>query len=264
VTGLSLRLWVRAHDNNRLSGPGVGDSRDFLFRVVTEEELRADLLRREVDQRKAFELVIKEQEEVRLLGRRLTDSRAGAAPAAGDAPPEAAETPPAAPADTLMQLHRRQKAVGTSLATAADRFEQLLLEAQNNRLDETESEAGMGDAPSMVQRLSERIIGPLRDLDAEEVPRVLQALDAARRSSANPSAFRGALDEAIAAQQRILDRMNEILSAMQDAETFQEIVNRAIEIKRGQERLRQLTRQRQEQSRREEIFDDDQSKEKKK
>src|SRR5205814_9528029 len=97
-TGLSFRF--EAADNDDISGPNTGRSSEFLVRIVTEEELRTDLLRREKEQRQEFERLLKNQEDL------LTDSRAFEAAVKGQ-PNLTAEQK-----DQLMGYHKRQKLVG--------------------------------------------------------------------------------------------------------------------------------------------------------
>ncbi|MBM4042363.1 MAG: hypothetical protein FJ290_28050, partial [Planctomycetes bacterium] len=56
--GVHMALHVEAKDNDTVSGPKVGLSGTFSLRVVTEDELRAELLRREQEQRLEFERIL--------------------------------------------------------------------------------------------------------------------------------------------------------------------------------------------------------------
>ena len=123
---VSLKLKMVADDNNTRTGPGRGASREFLLRVVSEEELRADLLRREIEQRKAFELVLGNQEKLKFDIQAMADALAQ---------PELPFTPDEA-LDQMRDAQRRQKLVGTNVSRVADRFEEFLVEAINNRLDD--------------------------------------------------------------------------------------------------------------------------------
>jgi hypothetical protein len=252
---VSLRLALSAADNNSLGGPGIGRSREFLLRVVSEEELRADLLRREIEQRKAFELVLSNQEKLVFDLQAIVDS---VSPATESLTPQAAQ-------DQLRDAQRRQKLVGTNVSGIADRFQEFLVEAVNNRLDEAESE--IDQAQSMQQRFSEQIIQPIRQLDSDQIIRAAQLIELAGRhvrydsasgqKSIDATALIAAIGDAIGKQNQIIERMQEILSAMMDSETYQEIVNKVIEIKRTEERIREKARQRREAIGGGNIFDDE-------
>jgi hypothetical protein len=241
--GTSFNLWVRATDNNTRNGPGVGESRRFLLRVVTEEELRADLLRREIEQRKVFEAIVRAQEEL------LVDMRGRIAQLA-----ESGAAPEASVANDLTSWQRRQKLVGTGMASVANRFEEFLVEIRNNRLDEAESELDAGR--SMEKRLSGEIIEPIRALDQKDVVEAAQLIEAAGRRSADPRQLAEGLTAAAAKQDEILVAMRKILAAMEDSELYQDVVNLAIEVKKRTEDVRDRTRKQSRPGDSGDIFDD--------
>src|SRR5438034_9741729 len=107
-TGLSFRF--EAADNDDISRPNIGRSSEFLVKVVTEEQLRTDLLRREKEQRQEFERLLKSQEDL------TTETKALAAAVAGQK--ELAEEQKLA----IMAIQRRQKLVGTNTGTIAGRL----------------------------------------------------------------------------------------------------------------------------------------------
>lgn len=241
--GTSFSLAVRATDNNTRNGPGVGESRRFLLRVVTEEELRADLLRREIEQRKAFEAIVRSQEELQvdIRGRLAKLAEPGAAP------------DPSLASD-LIGWQRRQKLVGTGLASVASRFEEFLVEIRNNRLDEAESEVDAGR--SMEKRLSGEIIEPIRTLDQKDVVEAAQLIEAAGRRTADMQQLAGGLTAAAAKQDEILAAMRKILAAMEDSELYQDVVNLAIEVKKRTEDVRDRARKQAREGDAADIFDD--------
>jgi len=253
---VSLRVTLAADDNNTLSGPGTGKSREFLLRVVSEEELRADLLRREIEQRKAFELIIGNQEKL------IYDLQANA-DAVVD---ENSDLKPDEVLDNLRDVQRRQKLVGTNVSRIADHFQDFLVEAINNRLDEAESE--IQQTQSIRERFDERIIRPIRGLDGKQIIRAGQLIELTQRTvvldsvtnqkTIDVDALTSAIRDAIAKQSEIIDRMQEILASMKDSETYQEIVNKVIEIKRTEERIREKARQKKDDFGGDGIFDDEQ------
>ena len=211
-TGLSFRF--EAKDNDDVSGPNVGRSSEFLLRIVTEEELRTDLLRREKEQRQEFERLVKNQDEL------LTDCRALEA---------AVKTKPdleAAQKDLLMQLHKRQKLVGQNTGAIAERMDSIVTEIQNNRLEEA--------GGKLQTRLTKEIIEPMRLVAGELIPQALTGLDKTRRQAAAPAERDPALAETIARQAEAAAKMKEILEHMAKSEAFQEAVNLLYEIQKVQ------------------------------
>lgn len=224
--GTSFRLAVKAVDN-RPQPSGVGRSQEFLLRIVTEEELRADLLRREIEQRKAFEQAYNSQMEL------TSEIQAVAAMRADGTPPEKFDSKRET---SLIGLHRDQKLVGTSVDRIASRFEEFLVEVKNNRLDEEENE--QAPEQSIERRFDERIIQPIRELDASLISLASRHVDNCRRTVRRPDEFEAAVNQAVAVQQEVLTIMKQILDSMVDSENFQEAVNKLLEIKRLEERLK--------------------------
>lgn len=231
VPGTSLRFVLQAVDNQP-GGAGLGKSREFLLRVVTEEELLSDLLRREIDQRKAFQAAYDAQLEIVSQTRQL-----GAAPGAGLAPAQVLEQRQG----DLLGIHRGQRSVGTAVDAVAKRFEEFLVEVQNNRLDEETRKVDPNR--TIAARFENEIINPIRQMDQEQVSAAVRNLDNCRRSLGDPAALTKAVSETALVQEAILERMRTILAAMEDSENYQEVVNKLLEIKRAEERMQQQLKQ---------------------
>jgi hypothetical protein len=219
-TGAGLSFRFEAADNDDVSGPNIGRSSEFLLRIVTEEELRTDLLRREKEQRIEFERLVKMQEEL------LTDSRVLQAGTKGQAALTADQK------DALVQSHKRQKQVGQSTAAIAERMGAIVIEVQNNRLEE--------DGGRLQTRLTKEIVEPLQSVADELIPAALAGLDKTRREPA--AAERDpALAETIRQQEAAVAKMKEILEHMVKSEGFQEAVNLLYEIQKAQTDVNEQT-----------------------
>jgi hypothetical protein len=212
--GASLTLFLEGTDNDNVSGPNVGKSADFLLRVVTEEQLRTDILRREKEQRQDLERLLKNQEDL------LTDVTALAAGVAGA--PDFSEEQKL----TLMGLQKRQNLISTNASGVANIFAAITVEIVNNKL---EDENGV-----LLKRLRERVIAPLRRAAGSEVQAALNQLDKARRLAASPAERDGALMGAQEAQKVIIATMQDVLANMAKAEGFQEAINLLYELERAQ------------------------------
>ncbi len=219
--GTSFRFSVTAKDNHP-GKPNVGRSQEFLLRVVTDEELRADLLRREIEQRKAFDdqayqVQLALMTEIQAIAARTRQD--GVSQEEFDSKREAA----------LIALVRKQKGVGTVLDRVANRFEEFLVEVKNNRLDEAENQ--LAPEQRIETRFDERIIGPIRQLDSELISLASRQFDNARRAIRDQSELVEIVDQSVELQLAILEEMKRILSAMADSESFQEIINDFLEVK---------------------------------
>ena len=220
-TAVSLSFFVEADDNNTVSGPGVGRSTVFLVRVVTEEELRAALLAREREQRVEFEKRIKLQDELKTDCEALLAGVRGSADLADEQRGQ------------LARLQKRQKSVGDDLARIARRFEDIVVEVRQNRIEEEKG--------PVQTRLSEKIIVPLWSVANTDVSAVTDALERAARQASQASQRNASLAQAAAAQEQVLAKMREILANLEQAEGFQEAVNLLLEVQRAQEDVRQMT-----------------------
>ncbi len=246
--GTSFRLLVRSTDS-RPSEPNSADSAEFLLRIVSEEELRADLLRREIEQRQAFGQAYEAQLEL------MTELQALAA----TRPSNQAEQFETDQQSRMIAVARDQKLIGTSLDAIGNRFEEFLVEAQNNRLDEDEQ--NLAGLQTIADRFENRIIRPIRALDEEWIAMANRNLDNCRRLLHRPDELSTAVGQTTEIHQRILEEMKQIMDAMVDSENFQEVVNRLLEIKRGENQIKEEIRKRQPDENEifdeEDIFDDD-------
>jgi hypothetical protein len=223
--GTSLRFTLAATDNVEPK-PLQGHSREFLLRVVSDEELRADLLRREIEQRKAFQQSYDAQMEL------IAEVRQVAAGADNSTVEEMNEQRQ----NKLVSLFRMQRGIGTSASMVAQRFEEFLVEVQNNRLDEETTK--IDPTRTIEARFSQEIIFPIRQMDEELVTSASKNIDNCRRNLDNEANFRQSIEDTVAIQEQILERMRQIMASMESSESFQETVNRLLEIKRIEEGLR--------------------------
>lgn len=217
-----LTFHIEADDNDNVSGPNTGKSYEFLVRVVTEEQLRADLLRREKEQRQEFERLLKNQEDA------LTDARALQA---------SLTDVPAMDGDrtrSLIDIQRRQKLIETNTSTISQRLILFLIEAENNRLEE--------DGGPLHRRLNENVIQPMTEIWQLESPEAVRSLDSVRMAE-NAADRDEALAKAIAQQEALAAKMREILVHMEKAEGYQEAVNLLYEIEKLQRNVYDLTEQ---------------------
>ena len=245
--GSSLRLLVRASDT--LPGKSnSSDSVEFLLRVVSAEELRADLLRREIEQRKAFQRSYDAQLEV------MGELQAMAAAERLD---EAPEKFAAQQQERIITLARDQKLIGTNVSSIADRFEDYLVETQNNRLDEDQNIDGL---KSFAERFDNNIIGPIRHLDSVLIASASRNIDNCQRMLGDRSGLSDAVGATTEIHQQILEEMKKIMSEMEDSETFQEAVNKLLEINRDETQIKAEIQKRKNQRvndlNEDEIFDD--------
>ena len=211
---------IEAVDNDALSGPQTGQGPLFFARVVTEQDLRAELLKREQEQRQEFERLLRLQAELIAETQGLQPTLAAAG--------ELGETL----REGLLRMNKRQRLVAVRSRVIAEQFDAIRLEVENNRLEEA-------DGP-MHQRVRDRIVKPLDALARRLVPTAADALDTLRRS---PPAGRAAAAQAALEAQREVERvMRDILKHMVKWEGYQEAVNLALEVLAAQQQVSAETR----------------------
>jgi hypothetical protein len=212
--GERITILARATDFDTVSGPNFAQTPDLTLRVVTRDELIAELRRREQELRMDFERLVDQQEELR--GRLLTVfSRSGEF------------SSPAELAEALTPLERRQRTIAGSVTAIRQRFEQVLAEMRVNQLDTHEEEV----------RLGEMIIEPMTDLARRDL---VTAADAIRQWSRDGSPEKASKVDP--QQAEILSQMRAILATMIQWEGYHEVVNMLGDIIRLQNELNEETK----------------------
>lgn len=220
--GDRLTLWARASDFDNVSGPNLGRSANIALRVVSREELLAELNRREQEYRQEFERLIRAQEE--LYSEMLSLSG-----------PARTVEPSRDRLKGYNLLARRQRDHAGRANSIRMQFEQVLSEVQVNGLSSATVESRLGGG----------IIEPLGSLVRARIPAAAERLDALARE-----AMPEGIQAAKAAQEALLAEMNRILANMQQWEGFQEAVGLLREVLKMQGNLNKEIEQRLE----EEIF----------
>jgi hypothetical protein len=240
-TATGLTFHVAASDNDdyqdepsQPAGPNVGKSPDFTIRVVTDEELRADLLRREKEQRQEFERLAGQQLELLTFSRELE-----AQLNSGDLTAEQKQK--------LSQTPKQQKLIATNANSVTQRLSSIVTEIANNRLEEKEEEAPASDDPdsatidktrrSIGKRLQTKIVEPLIELQSVGFPDTVQKLEHARRVSSDAATRQPAIADLVKQQEEVHAKMLEILSEMSQSEGFQEVVNALYEVEKQEKEV---------------------------
>jgi len=199
-----------------LAPPNLGLSGAYVLRIVTAEDLSAELSRRENEWRREFELVIKSQEQLEARVKELVSL-------------DAAQRASGAAAARLNSERRSQRQQASRLRTIGRQFEQILSEMEVNQL-----------ANSMVRRrLDAGVIAPMRKLATEGVPAAADLLDSFQTASDDDAASR-VLDS----QAGLVREMYAILANMLKWEGYEEAVSILRDIIRLQADLNEDTQRR--------------------
>lgn len=210
VPGDRVTLLARATDFDDVSGPNVAQSAELSFRVVTRDELLAELARREQEYRISFERLVESQEQLRGKALSVRATQRGIDGSTADL------------VAALAPLERRQRNLASSVNVARQQFAQILLTLRVNGLDTIDE----------VDRLDGGIINPLNELATREL---VVAADTIRQWSREGGEAKAI--ELDGLQQAAVTRMREILSRMIQWEGYHEVVNMLRDIIRLQREL---------------------------
>lgn len=201
--GDQVTLLVRAADyqpamdaQGKGPAPGVGESPGFTLKVVTAEELLAELGRRENEWRREFEQIIKSQEQIKKRVADLHD-RAGAKGFSNEA------------ATAYGAEETAQRGQIGRLKTVRRQFEQVLAELKVNQLVNT----------AVRRRLDGGVIQPLGRLIGTDCVAAADLMATLRRDYSVPRA-----DHVEEAQARLVQDMNAVLANMLKWEGYNEAV----------------------------------------
>jgi hypothetical protein len=196
VEGDRLSLWAEAADFDDVSGPNVGKSSTTVFRIVSREDLAAELNRRQHEYRQDFERYLRRQEE--LYSELLSAAQTATS-----------ETDRRQKSQLFRQLARRQRDQAGQVGTTSRQFEQVLSEMRINGLS----------TPTVEERLGRGVAQPLHDLTQEQMPSAAELIDRLAGEDSVTSA-----QEAKNVQTAIRDQMNAILAQMLEWERLEEAV----------------------------------------
>jgi len=202
--GSNLTFFVDAADNDTISGPKLGKSTAFFVRVVSPQDLRDELLRREAEQRQEFERLIKTQDDL------VADTRIVLATGGRESNLSALLR------QSLMQAQKRQKLAADRCKSIAKQYENIKLEVSNNRLEDDEG--------PVQTRMQDKIIAPLHNLADKSAILATELLDQARKAP-DGSIRERLLQEAADQQIKVAGEMREVLKYMVRWSNYQEAVN---------------------------------------
>mgnify|MGYP001204875150 CR=1 FL=1 len=194
----------------------TGESALYVFRIVTAEEMAAELSRRENEWRREFEQIIKAQE--------MLNARVAELVSSSEANRASATT-----AMRLAQEERSQRQQVGRLRTVSRQFEQILAEMEVNQLM----------TAAARRRLDGGVIVPMRRLINTDVPAIAEQIEQLRQNYEPDSAAK-----VVSAQTELVRSMYAILANMLKWEGYDEAVSILRDIIRLQGDMNQDTQRR--------------------
>lgn len=237
--GQNLALTVFAADADNLNGPNIGRSQEFIFKIVTTEELLSILYEREINLRRRFEQIIREVTDKReeLLEHRskydqlLTLEPDGADPETLELIAKLQRNVVACAERSLHDIPKNQNETGE----IANSFQDILDELINNGVHTSQ----------MVSRLEGLIVQPLQRIANEDFPDVVQAVYGYKAANDNGRDPRPEIDASVERIETTLAHMRAVLTEIEDLAEFHEALRDLKEIIESQQELSTDTKEEQ-------------------
>ena len=227
VVGQSISSLLEATDRNDVTGPGRSRSLETALRVVSEDELRKDWLRRERELRQELERLRKLLEDLQ------TDTKALIAGRNIESANDARQREFVEKArQSLSQIIRRHRSLTAGVGTVLDRFTKIHSEVVANCVEPEEG--------PLARRIEEKILSPMRRLVTDVMGTTGSQFDEMRGqlgTAEEPAASEAVLDGSKAE----LELIQTILAEMSSAEGFQEAINLLQEVQKAQQEVLERT-----------------------
>jgi len=190
--GQFVTLRFAATDNFGPGDPHLAYSEPAVFRIVTREDLLADLERRQGEQRRELEMIV-------------TDEKTDAATLREIVSPTSNDPRAAAALGRVQAIARKQRGLGKRVQNVASQYRRILEELRNNRLLE----------PSDVADLTQLIVAPLLAVSKDDFPHSATAVkDFATTGKSDVR------DVAVLSYESIIERLERVLQEMTEMENF--------------------------------------------
>ena len=213
--GETFQLLVEASDQNTVSGPGIGTSSLFSFKIVSPEELLSGLYQDELNLRKRYEQMIADLEktldDVKVHREKYRNEKT----ADDQMPDELKSAVSACVERTLYSL--RQNATENASVTSA--FEDIRAQLINNHVD----------TPQILDRVSNQILKPLEEINRVSFPQADERLGELRSGLTRNMDLKDSLTASVISIEDLLTAMQRVLGEMRKLESFHE----AIELLKG-------------------------------
>jgi hypothetical protein len=187
IPGMFLSFWLEATDNDALNTPKSGRSQVLSVRVVTREELMNDMIRRQQEQRKAFEDLMEIEKEL--------DKNLAALP----------------DKETAFREARKQLQVARRVGSISKELAKIVAEMGNNKILEDKDR----------ERLLASIIVPMTQLEEQLLPESRRSFE--RLGDSQADAERITTQQGV---QEIVRLMEAIKAQMIRLETLTELLTR--------------------------------------
>ena len=213
--GEMLHLVVESTDQNDVTGPGIGRSNLFSFKIVSPEELLSQLYQEELNLRKRYEQMISD------LEKSLDDLKVHREKYKSDKPGDGAmgdELRSSVSACLERSLYALRQG-STENASVTSAFEDIKAQLINNHVD----------TPQILDRVSNQILRPLDEINKNNFPLCDDRLGQIKMAIARSQDLTEGMTSSVVAIEDLISAMKRILGEMRKLESFHE----AIELLKG-------------------------------
>lgn len=245
--GQKLSLCVSAEDGDNINGPHRTRGEEYVFQIVSDEDLLAILYVKEVNLRERFERIIAELETVQkdLIEHRSRAEQAAAGGAARSGKPETDSGGDLQTDITVCAVRSLNQIRKNSVETASveDSFRGLLEELVNNAVH----------TQQMVERIGDRIVQPLHLANEKDFPAADEAIGLFKLEAEGQRNSVQQIDASIRSVATVVARLKTALAEMQDLVKFHEAIARLQKLIKDQDEIIDQTKQEQKRTRLKEL-----------
>ena len=228
--GQKLTLTVYAEDGDTLSGPNKSRGEEYVFRIVSNEELLSILYAREVNLRRRFEQIITEVKRTRAELQSL-ENRPSSETDPNDADQPGGLGLSAASIAVRSQASIRKNA--TETLAIEDAFREILEELVNNSVHTRQ----------MMDRMDNLIVKRLANINTTDFPDVDVKIGEFRLSTEQNVDFKPRISRSLVSIDTMLRHMQLVLDEIQDLAEFHEALRDLQAIIDAQKELSDKTRE---------------------
>jgi hypothetical protein len=230
--GQKLTVAVAAEDGDVLTGPHLARDDQYVFTIVTPEELLSALYNHEIDLRKRFEQSLSEMKAVRQdLAAHLERAAEVQAGRGGERDAEAIRS-------AADRAYSETQQNANDVRAVRESFGGILEQLVNNRVH-TEKQ---------LERIRLGILDPLERLTDERFPTLDRAVGELRLRIADAADPQGAFHASLAAADSLITDMEAALQEMQDLAEFHEAVQDLNQLFEDERALKEKTEEEQKRS----------------
>lgn len=230
--GQQLTLSVVAEDADNLNGPHETRSEQYVFKIVSNEDLLSLLYSREVNLRRRFEQIIREVEQTR-DDLAIQASRSATKPTDdSDSTTNGGGGLGQSPAAVAVRSQAAIRKNANETLSLEQSFGEILEELVNNAVHTRQ----------MVDRIKDLIVKPMAEVNQKDYPKVDEAIGAFRIKTEQKQNGTAAAEECVRSCDVLIAKMKRVLAEIEDLAEFHEALKDLKNIIDAQQKVSEETK----------------------